>query len=201
MLVLACLALSLSSGPRPPTDTGRVTITLAHGSPAERETQDQLERLLRQYDLRRWYYTTSVVIDETAIPHSHPVLTLHTRHRKDDDLLLSTFLHEEMHWYLVQHRSAADSAVADLKTLFPSIPVGYPEGSSDQEGNYVHLIVVWLEQRTTALVTGELRASQVIAFWSNDHYTWIYRTLQSRSGDIGRVLRAHGLLTPILPQP
>jgi hypothetical protein len=197
MLLYAWLILAAPSPVYLPADTNPITVTLAHDSPGERETRSQLERLLHQYDLRRWYYTRSVVIDDSAIPHSHPVLTLHTRHRKDDDLLLATFLHEQLHWYVSEHRASADSAMTDLKALFPSIPVGYPQGSSDEEGNYVHLIVVWLEQRTTAQVVGELRASQVIAFWSGDHYTWIYRTLQTHAGEIGRILRAHGLLTPI----
>ncbi|MEP6474031.1 MAG: hypothetical protein ABJC74_09935 [Gemmatimonadota bacterium] len=201
MFLLAFLVLSAPAAAHSLADTTGITITLAHGTAAERETKSQLERLLHQYDLHRWFYTRAVVIDESAIPHSHPVLTLHTRHRKDDDLLLSTFLHEELHWYVAAHRAGADSAIVDLKGLFPRIPVGYPEGSSDDEGNYVHLIVVWLEQRTTAQAVGELRASQVIAFWASDHYTWIYRALQTRGGEIGRILRSHGLLEPILPQP
>jgi hypothetical protein len=39
-----------------------------------------LERLLKQYDLSKWIFTRKVIIDQGEIPHSHPVLTLHTRH-------------------------------------------------------------------------------------------------------------------------
>lgn len=63
-------------------------------------TKVQLERLLDSYDLSPWLYTRSVAIDADAIPHSHPVLTLHTRHLDDDRLLLSTFVHEQLHWFL-----------------------------------------------------------------------------------------------------
>jgi hypothetical protein len=70
-----------------------ISISLKHGDAKERATQSQLERLLSQYDLTQWISTMSVVIDEDAIPHSHPILTLHTRHLRDDDLLLSTFVH------------------------------------------------------------------------------------------------------------
>lgn len=192
MCFLLIALLAASPTPKPP-----LTITLAHGSPAEAQTKAQLERLLVAYDLSQWFFTTSVVIDDRAIPHSHPVLTLHTRHGKDDDLLLATFLHEELHWYLTQHPAAVDSAISDLRTLFPAIPTGYPEGSDDARGNYVHQIVTWLELRTTAQVLGELRASQVMAFWATDHYTWIYGTLLSRGAEIGRVLRRHDLLAPL----
>jgi hypothetical protein len=53
-----------------------VSISLKHGDAKERATQSQLERLLAQYDLTPWIFTTSVLIDEDAIPHSHPILTL-----------------------------------------------------------------------------------------------------------------------------
>ncbi|MEO8201526.1 MAG: hypothetical protein ABI679_13445 [Gemmatimonadota bacterium] len=198
MLLLACAltstSLSLAGTVKPPV---AITITLAHGTASEVQTKSQLERLLASYDLRRWYYTSHVIIDEQAIPHSHPTLTLHTRHLKDDDLLLATFLHEELHWYLTQNPAGVESAISDLKVLFPTIPTGYPEGSDDAQGNYVHLIVTWLEFRTTAQVIGELRASQVIAFWATDHYTWIYGNLIARGREIGRVLRQRGLLGPL----
>jgi len=58
-----------------------LSISLKHGDAKERATQSQLERLQSQYDLTQWIFTTSVVIDEDAIPHSHPILTLHTRKR------------------------------------------------------------------------------------------------------------------------
>src|SRR5690349_9754470 len=63
--------------------------SLAHGSPREVETRDQLRRLLSTHALLPWLFTRKVVIDEQSIPHSHPVLTLHARHLKDDDQLLS----------------------------------------------------------------------------------------------------------------
>jgi len=57
-----------------------VTIQLKHGTDAERRTKEELERILASYDLSKYTFTHEVVIDDKAIPHSHPVLTLHTRH-------------------------------------------------------------------------------------------------------------------------
>src|SRR4051812_30597332 len=76
----------------------KIDISLAHGSKAEQQTKEQLQRLLGAYDLSKWIFTKSIIIDEQSIPHSHPTLTLHTRHLKDDELLLSTFVHEQLHW-------------------------------------------------------------------------------------------------------
>jgi hypothetical protein len=154
-----------------------LAISLTHADAKERATQSQLERLLSQYDLTPWIFTTSVRIDEDAIPHSHPILTLHTRHLKDDDLLLSTFVHEQAHWFFDQHKSEAEKAVSELRKLYPSIPVGFPEGSNDADGNYEHLIVIYLEYEADRILLGELRAAQVMAFWSQDHYTWLYRNV------------------------
>jgi hypothetical protein len=79
-----------------------VTIRTAHDSAAELATKAQLERLIAAHDLRQWTFTHEIVIDEKSIPHSHPVLTLHTRHLKQDDELLSTYLHEQLHWFLTR---------------------------------------------------------------------------------------------------
>jgi len=159
----------------------------------ERATQSQLERLVSQYDLTQWIFTTSVVIDEDAIPHSRPILTLHTRHLRDDDLLLSTFVHEQAHWFFDQHHSDAAKAVSELRGLYPSIPVGFPEGSNDSDGNYEHLIVIYLEYEADRRLLGELRAWQVMSFLSQDHYTWLYRTVLSDGVRLRELVRKYHL--------
>jgi hypothetical protein len=172
-------------------------ISLAHNSVTERETRDQLDRLLHKYDLSKWIYTEEIVIDDDAIPHSDPVLTLHTRHLKDDDLLLSTFVHEQMHRFLARRpQEDFDQAKTDLRRLFPEIPVGFPQGSSSNEGNYEHLLVVWLEYRADRELVGELRARQVMEFWAADHYTWIYQKMLDREvmAKISAIIQAHGLV-------
>src|SRR5690348_10802294 len=106
------------------TATTSISIELKHGSDAERQTKEQLERLLSTYDLQKYTFTRSVVIDERSIPHSHPVLTLHTRHLHSDDQLLSTYVHEQLHWYLENHQQQTDAAENDLRKIYPKVPVG-----------------------------------------------------------------------------
>ena len=170
-----------------------LSISLKHGDAKERATERQLERLLSQYDLSQWVFTTSVVIDEDAIPHSHPILTLHARHLKDDDLLLSTFVHEQAHWFFDLHHEDAAKAVSELRGLYPSIPVGFPEGSNDSDGNYEHLIVIYLEYEADRRLLGELRAWQVMSFWSQDHYRWLYRTVLSDGVRLRELVRKYHL--------
>src|SRR5215471_17710038 len=113
-LQITVLLLSIASFAQ-----GTIEITLKTSSPRELQTKEQLQRLLKTYDLSKWVFTRSILIDEKAIPHSHPVLTLHTRHLKDDDLLLSTFVHEQLHWLLESRKADTDKAMNELRALFP----------------------------------------------------------------------------------
>ncbi len=189
------IALVLALQVATPTDSV-LTITPVANTRTEVQTKVQLERLLATHRTGPWQLTATIRIDDTAIPHSHPVLTLSTRHLRDDELLLSTYLHEQLHWFLDRNRSAKEAAVRELRTMFPSIPIGYPEGGGDDDGNYAHLIVIYLEDRANRIVQGELRARQVMEFWASDHYTWLYRTVRDRNREIGEVVRRHGLLFP-----
>lgn len=172
----------------------KISISLAHGSKDEIQTKEQLQRLLKTYDLSKWIFTRSIIIDEQSIPHSHPTLTLHTRHLKDDDLLLSTFVHEQLHWFIGQKDKDTEEAIKELRVLFPKIPIGFPEGSDDERGNYAHLLVIYLEYRADRELLGELKARQVMEFWSADHYTWIYKKVLERPRDIGNIAFKHKLI-------
>jgi len=169
-------------------------ITLKQGTPDEARTRDQLRRLLTTYDVSPWIYTTSIVIDERAIPFSHPVLTLHTRHAKDDELLLSSFVHEQFHWFLADRREPTELAIADLRKLFPTVPAGGTAGARDEYSTYLHLLVCYLEQQADLRVLGELKTKQVMDFWATDHYTWIYQTVIGRSREIGQIMRERKLV-------
>lgn len=171
-------------------------ITLKNNTPAEAKTKEQLERLLKTYDLEKWIFTRKVEIDEKAIPHSHPVLTMSARHLKDDELFLSTFVHEQIHWHFVNNDKLTDEAIKDLKILFPTVPVKAPEGARDEVSTYIHLLVCYLEYRADRQILGELKAKQVMQFWSTDHYTWIYKTVLERPRDIGGILIKHKLMKP-----
>lgn len=172
---------------------GTLNIRLAHDSADERATAAQLQRLNDAHDLARWTFTRDVVIDDDAIPHSHPVLTLHTRHLMSDDLLLSTYVHEQLHHHLDAHAAERAAAVRELKRLYPRIPVGYPEGSDGAEGNYDHLIVISNERQADIVLMGELRAHAVMQFWADDHYRWLYRAVLRDPGRMAKVVRTHQL--------
>lgn len=169
-------------------------IVLAYGTTAEQQTKVQLQKLLARHDLSKWVFTRKINIEKGQIPHSDPVLTLNTRHLDRSDLLLSTFLHEQLHWFLAGKEEASAAAVAELRRMYPVIPLGFPQGSGDEQGNYEHLIVTFLEYQADKEVLGPAQAKKVMAFWATDHYTWVYKKMLADEARIRAVLQKHALL-------
>ena len=190
----ARLDMNLSFGLYAPKGTPKpvLEIALKHGSAREARTRDQLQRLLKTYDVSRWLFTKAIAVDDDVIPHSHPTLTLSTRHLQDDDLLLSTFVHEELHWFVADSKESA-AAIKELRAMFPTVPAQPPEGANGEESTYLHLIVCFLEYQADKDLLGELKARQVMDFWAIDHYTWVYKTVLARERDLGAVLAKHKL--------
>jgi hypothetical protein len=196
VLILTSLVLSAAGGSA--WSDSSIHFTLKHDSPAEQQTRAQLQSLLQRYDLTPYIYTHEVVIDQDAIPHSHPVLTLHTRHLKQDDELLATFMHEQAHWFVAAHEDAEMKAQQAYRALYPKVPVGYPEGAQDEQSTYLHLTVCYLEYQSMKKLVGPERAKVTMEFWAKDHYTWIYKTLLADEDKIGAITSREGLLEPVM---
>ena len=109
-------------------------------------------------------------------------------------MLLSTFVHEQSHWFLTQNHKNTEEAKKELRVLFPRVPVSFPEGATDEDSTYLHLIVIYLEYRADRELFGELKARQIMDFWATDHYTWIYKTVLERTRDIGNIVFKHKLV-------
>jgi hypothetical protein len=173
-----------------------VEISLAHGAAAEAKTRDQLERLLKTYDLSDWLWTRKIVIEDGSIPHSHPVLTLNTRHLNDDLLLLSTLVHEEYHWYETAHSDDTAAAITEFKAKFPGLPAGGLDGARDEESSYLHILVCYAEWQKMKALVGPERARQIMEFWAGDHYRAIYKLVIANEATVGDVVKIHKLLPP-----
>lgn len=125
-----------------------------------------------------------VLIDQDAIPHSHPVLTSHVRQLKDDLALLSTFVHEEYHWYEAAHLQETAAVIAELKTAYPHVPVGGQDGDSDEKSSYLHIIVCYGEYQEMKALVGAERALKVMQFWATDHYRSIWCSIMKQTSDL-----------------
>jgi hypothetical protein len=152
-----------------------IEIQTRHRSARELQEKVELEQLLKKYDVSKYTFTHTVVIEERAMNHAFPVLTLNVHFLGSDDELLSSFLHEQFHWYLAQHRLAMEDAVRRLKEMYPHAPVGLPEGADTEYSTYGHLIDCYLEIQADRTLIGSDRTAQVIK--NKPWYTWIYRTI------------------------
>lgn len=192
---LALLLIVLASSAGRCADHG-IEIKLKQGNAQELLARDQLQRLLGEHDVSAYYFTKEVIIEQYAIPHSHPILTLNTRHLNQDDEALSTFLHEQLHWYLEANDDKVRAAEAELEKMYPEIPVGGQDGAADRESGYLHLVVCYLELQADRQVLGPERTAQVFQFWEHDHYRWIYHTVIQDEAKIAEVVDRNGLRIP-----
>ena len=170
-------------------------IEITNPTPEAAKVKASLQKLVAEHDLAKWLFTTKIVVDGSyeTIPHSHPVLTLHSRHHLDPELLLSTFVHEQLHWHIDDNEKKTNAAIADLKKLYPKVPVGFPEGGFNERSTYEHLMICYLELAAMGQLLGEFRAFQLLQYWQQDHYTWIYGRVREERRKIGAIVKRHGL--------
>ncbi len=186
-LLLCCTVILLFCALSRAQDT--IEISLKNNSKSEAQTKERLQKLLQQYDLSKWIFTQKILIENKVIPHSHPVLTLNTK--EDGDVLLATFVHEQIHWFLSANSDRTEKAKAELKAIYPKVPVGSPDGARNKESTYLHLIVNYLEYEAMRELVGAVRAKEV--FEGKGYYRWIYRTVLTDSGRIKDVVERNKL--------
>ena len=186
--ILVALMVSLASGV---TAGPGVSIDLAHGTEREQRTKARLEQVVADYDLSKYTFTRRVVIEEQAINHAFPVLTLNARFADAPDDLLSSYVHEQLHWHLRDRATQQQAAVAELRRMYPNAPVGLPEGADTLFSTYGHLVDCYLEIQADRRLIGAERTAAVIS--RKGHYTWIYKTVLQDEPKIAAVVSHHQL--------
>lgn len=150
-----------------------VEITTKNDSKYEVGVAERMQNLLDEYDLSKWIFTRKVIVEDNVIPHSHPVLTLNTKNQGNNELL-STFIHEQIHWYLSDdaNKGRVSNAMDEFKRKYKDVPVGGRKGARDEYSTYLHLIVCYLEYAGIAELISQEVAEKVTS--GMNHYTWIY---------------------------
>ena len=116
------------------TDGGefRIDLDLDHAQREAERVRSMLAALRRRHDLTRYEYTKIIRIMPGGDTFAHPVLTLGNRFADNEDLLLSTYLHEQMHWYLwylgTPERDMVAPFMDELVRRFPEAPTDLPDG-------------------------------------------------------------------------
>jgi hypothetical protein len=184
---------------RPKSEGFRIDLDLDHARREAERVQGMLQALRRRHDLSRYEYTRLVRIAPGSDTFSHPILTLGNRFAENEDLLLSTYLHEQMHWYLWYLGTPEKDPVApffdELVRRYPEAPTELPDGARNYESTYLHLVINWLEVAATAEFIGRHRAVAVADVQRT--YRWIYRTVIRDWDALQELYERHGLV-PIL---
>jgi len=185
MIALALLIASSALAADP------ISIRLADRTVHELQTARTLQQVIGSYDLHKYIFTREVVIQEGVINHAFPVLTLNAYYANSPDELLSTFIHEQLHWYLRDHELDQEAAIAELRQMYPNVPVGLPKGAESAHSTYGHLVDCYLEIQADRELIGPKRTERVIRhrIW----YTWIYKTVLHDEPQISAVVDEHNL--------
>lgn len=167
-------------------------IRLAHGTAREQAAERQLRRLLDAYNVRPFTFTYSVRIDQEDAPHSHPILTLNDYFINDDASALSTFIHEQLHWFGLILEPQINAAIKDLELMYPDMPARGRGGGRNAIETFTHLIVGSQEYHATASLFGQEEAQRVIS--SKTWYRWIYREVIENEEALLAILQKHDLI-------
>jgi hypothetical protein len=187
-LLICALSLSLAI---PAFARDGISIRTAHHGPREEQTAEQLKKVIGTYDLSKYTFTREVVIDRGAMNHAFPELTLNARWADAPDDLLSSYIHEQLHWYLRDHDRQQKSAIDELRRMYPNAPVGLPEGAESAYSTYGHLVDCYLEIEADRQLLGPERTMTVVR--NKGHYTWIYDTIFRDESKIAAVVDEHQL--------
>jgi hypothetical protein len=188
-IAAAMLAASLASAQTP-----KLNIKTKHGFPMEEQRKEQMERLAKQYDLKKFTITRDILIERGAVNHSYPVVTLNLRFLDNDDLALSAYVHEQGHWVLMErHRGDNPALFEDLQRTFPNMEVRVPDGDGELRSSYFHIAVCMLEWQAMEELVGAERARKVIEWKQGDHYEAIYATLLNHRDQVEGVMGRCGV--------
>lgn len=174
----------------------RIDVDLDHARREADRVRDMLQALRRRHDLSRFEYTRVIRVVPGGDTFSHPILTLGNRFADNEDLLLSTYLHEQMHWYLWYLGTPEKDPVApffdELVRRYPEAPTELPDGARNYELTYLHLVINWLEVAATSEFIGRHRAMAVADVQRT--YRWIYRTVLRDWDALQELFERHGLV-------
>jgi hypothetical protein len=170
-----------------------IEIQLHSGNESEQKGKVLIQGFLKKYDLEKYIFTKKIIIQSMVIPHSHPVLTLNTRLIDQPDRYLSTFIHEQIHWFFDGANSKkTDKFIEDIKKKFPKIPDNKESGAKDEASTYLHLGVCYNEYVALSHYIGEETAKKI--FETGDVYPWVNKQVLEKGKVISETLQANGLL-------
>lgn len=149
-------------------------------------TQQNLRQLEQVYDLKPFIFTRTINIDGQDTNHSHPVLTLNTRHAEAPTQLLASWLHEEFHWWSESNAAKLAPAFLELKKIYPTT----------NQMTQAHLFICYLEYRALDYYLGKKEAKKTILdkIKKDKSLAWSYGQALTRERNIKKILDQYQLL-------
>lgn len=179
------------------TDTGPAfELRLRNGRPEEESAAAALLDALAPFDVRRWIYTDLVVIDgDLRGGMSHPLrlgphLLLLRPHSA-----LTTFLHEQLHWFVGHHANLA-AVIDEARKRWPDPPPP-PAGCADAYSTWTHLSVCALEYQSLCELVGTHAAETELRL--HNAYSWVYSEILDAPSWFEEYLCRHDLILPSEP--
>lgn len=75
---------------------------------------------------------------------------------------MSTFIHEQYHWFVSGRGAQEEAAIAAFRELFPGAPGREGQGARNPYSTYLHLIVCDLEFQGMTQLFGEPAARDLL---------------------------------------
>lgn len=196
LIVITLLLLAgCASGPESDHPSGLIVEEIAPDKSTALAKQNLLQ-LTQVYDLSPFLYTKRIQFKTGVETKSHPVILLNTRFADQPKKLLSSFLHEEMQWWLTQNKINSTLAVKDLAKLYPNPP---SVKNSSKNATYYRLIVCYLELEALKHYLGnkEARAIMTSMMKKDKLYPWTYAQVLKRGAHIRKIV-VHRQLLPLM---
>lgn len=158
-------------------------------------------RVIVLFSREKRLYTEHICIPSIFRSKSRPsrTVTLNTRYPDDPQALLATYIHEQIHWFvlLVGKAQEAYAAMEMFRQMYPDLPVDFPDGCHNEQSNYLHIAVNYLEYMGLIDLFGNEVARQVIE--RKDYYKRIYEIILHETEKVEEVMEHHGLMLPERP--
>lgn len=201
-LILICVTLFLFSSctshrEEKPHFHG-LTISEVHPDKKTALVKQNLLHLAQVYDLRPLFFTKNIEINTHPSVPKPQTLSIDTKFAEHPNKLLSQWLHGELHFWILLNSKKSKLAVADLKKIYPRIPVEIRPG--DKVSGYAHLIICYLELETLSFYLGKKESLSIISELMKKHkiFPWVYYQVINKNFVIKQVVEKHQLLPPPL---
>jgi len=171
----------------------RWSFTLTCATPsscaAESQNMELIKSFVMNHELSGWARTRDITITRGARAKSRP-MTFPTGYENDPDLLLSVFLHEQIHHLQSAFPTQFKAAMKKVAEEF-----SLPMRTLDERRDVAHFVVIYYQILAGRKILGAPTMKQVVT--RHLHNKWIYRSVDRSMARIRGICRRTGLMQKV----